>query len=169
MKKLIFVNGTMGVGKTETCRYLKKLLAPSVFLDGDWCWDMEPFTVDDATKAMVIDNISHLLNGFLSCPDFENIVFCWVMHEKSIVDDILERIDSARYDKFFLFTLVASEEALVARLRKDISEGRRKPDVIGRSLERASHYRFAGSVKVDVTKITAEEAALVIADAVNGN
>ena len=35
MKNLIFVNGTMGAGKTTLCRELKKLLAPSVFLDGE--------------------------------------------------------------------------------------------------------------------------------------
>lgn len=168
VKRLVFVNGTMGVGKTETCRHLKMLLTPSVFLDGDWCWDMEPFVVNDDTKSMVIDNISHLLNAFLACSGFENVVFCWVMHERSIVDEILKRIDSSRYDKFFLFTLVASEEALNARLRKDIADGKRKTDVIDRSLERATHYRFMNSIKVDVTDITAEEAARRIVNAVNG-
>jgi len=42
MKNLIFINGTMGVGKTATSRELQKLLSNCVFLDGDWCWDMSP-------------------------------------------------------------------------------------------------------------------------------
>ena len=46
VKRLIFVNGTMGAGKTATCRELKKLLPPCAFLDGDWCWDMEPLPGD---------------------------------------------------------------------------------------------------------------------------
>ena len=51
----------MGVGKTATCRELQKILARNVFLDGDWCWDMQPFVVTDETTAMVGGNIAHLL------------------------------------------------------------------------------------------------------------
>ena len=59
MKNLIIVGGTMGVGKTATCRELQKILPRNVFLDGDWCWDMHPFVVTDETKAMVNSNITH--------------------------------------------------------------------------------------------------------------
>ena len=45
MKRLVIVGGTMGVGKTTTCKALKRRLAPCAFLDGDWCWDMELFRV----------------------------------------------------------------------------------------------------------------------------
>lgn len=51
----------MGVGKTALCRELKKLAAPCAFLDGDWCWDMEPFQVTEETKALVQGNIVTLL------------------------------------------------------------------------------------------------------------
>lgn len=94
MKNLIFINGTMGVGKTTTCRELQKILSPSVFLDGDWCWDMKPFIVTDETKKMVTDNICHMLNNFLACPEFQNIIFCWVMHRQEIIDSILENLNS---------------------------------------------------------------------------
>jgi broad-specificity NMP kinase len=50
MKNLIFINGTMGVGKTTTSLELKKILPKCVFLDGDWCWDMSPFIVTEETK-----------------------------------------------------------------------------------------------------------------------
>ena len=39
MKTLYLIGGTMGVGKTTVSQQLKKDLANSVFLDGDWCWD----------------------------------------------------------------------------------------------------------------------------------
>ena len=64
-KQLIVINGTMGVGKTAICRSLKKILTPSVFLDGDWCWDMEPFVVSDENNAMVMENIAFLRRNFL--------------------------------------------------------------------------------------------------------
>ena len=65
MKNLILVNGTMGAGKTAVCRALQSRLEPCVFLDGDWCWDMQPFTVTEETKAVVVDNICTMLGNFL--------------------------------------------------------------------------------------------------------
>ncbi|NFM11999.1 nucleotide kinase, partial [Clostridium botulinum] len=37
IKKLIIVNGTMGVGKSTICENLHKTLPNSAWLDGDWC------------------------------------------------------------------------------------------------------------------------------------
>ena len=46
MKKLYIIGGTMGVGKTTVCNILKKRLDMCVMLDGDWCWDINPFIVN---------------------------------------------------------------------------------------------------------------------------
>jgi len=93
MKKLYLIGGTMGVGKTAVSQQLKKDLPNSVFLDGDWCWDANPFQVTEETKTMVTDNICYLLNNFLHCSAYENIIFCWVMHEQHIIDSIIENLD----------------------------------------------------------------------------
>jgi broad-specificity NMP kinase len=93
VKNLVIVGGTAGVGKTATCRELQKILPRNVFLDGDWCWDMHPFVVTDETKAMVNSNIAHLLNGFLACSEFENVIFCWVLHEQHILDDLINALN----------------------------------------------------------------------------
>ena len=85
----------MGVGKTATCQVLKQKSDNSVFLDGDWCWDMHPFQVTQETKKMVLESIAFLLNNFIHCPAYENIIFCWVMHEQGIIDDILSRLDTS--------------------------------------------------------------------------
>lgn len=50
MKNIFLIGGTMGVGKTTTCQVIKGKLNNSVFLDGDWCWDMHPFQVTEVTK-----------------------------------------------------------------------------------------------------------------------
>ena len=92
MKRLIMVNGTMGVGKTSTCRALLPLVEPAAFLDGDWCWTMSPFIVNDETKAMVLDNIACLLNRFLACSQYQTVIFCWVMQQQEILDEVLRRL-----------------------------------------------------------------------------
>ena len=81
MKTLYLIGGTMGVGKTAVSQQLKHDLPNAVFLDGDWCWDASPFQVTEETKAMVTENICYLLNQFLHCSAYENVIFCWVMHQ----------------------------------------------------------------------------------------
>ena len=94
MKTLYLIGGTMGVGKTTVCQQVKRQLKNSVFLDGDWCWDASPFQVTDETKIMVVDNICYLLNNFIHCSAYDNIVFCWVMHEQYIIDGIIGKLDT---------------------------------------------------------------------------
>lgn len=36
MKTLLFINGTMGAGKSTVCQALKRMIPPAVVLDGDW-------------------------------------------------------------------------------------------------------------------------------------
>ncbi|NLY67173.1 MAG: AAA family ATPase [Tissierellia bacterium] len=163
MKNLIFINGTMGVGKTATSRELQKLLPNCVFLDGDWCWDMSPFVVNDETKKMVIDNISYLLNNFISCSVYENIIFCWVMHEQSILDHILSRLDKHNCI-LYKFSLVCSEQALISRIIRDVELGIRTEDLINRSISRLKNYFEMDTEKIDVSKISPKEAAKLIFD-----
>ena len=162
MKHLYMIGGPMGVGKTAVCQALKAQLDRSVFLDGDWCWDMHPFVVTEETKAMVVDNIVHLLSGFLCCSEIEHVIFGWVMHEQAIIDGILARLPLDGCTAHTV-SLVCSEEALRARLRKDIDVGLRTQDVIGRSLSRLPMYDHLNTRKIDTTHMTIEEAAQAIA------
>ena len=158
MKRLIFVNGTMGVGKTSASRALQKKLKNCIFLDGDWCWDASPFIVNEETKAMVIDNICHLLNSFLRCPAYENVVFCWVMHERQIIDDILKNLDTSMC-KVWAISLIADEKTVTERLEKDIKLGIRQKDVLARSLAKIPLYEKLDTLKVSACGATAEEIA----------
>lgn len=158
MKNLIIVGGTMGVGKTATCRELQKILPRNVFLDGDWCWDMHPFVVTDETKAMVEDNITHLLNSFLACSEFENILFCWVLHKQEILDHLIAKLNldnSTTYN----CSLVSNKQALSERLSRDISAGKRERDIIERSTARIPLYDELDTVKIDVSTISPADAA----------
>ena len=156
MKKLYLIGGTMGIGKTTTCQVLKTKLDKSVFLDGDWCWDMHPFVVNKETKKLVLNNICALLNNDIKCNAFENIIFCWVMHEQSIIDDLLSCLDLNDV-KVIAISLVCQKEALEKRIQKDIDQGIRKPVVLARIVERLEMYQILNTYKIDVSNKTIEE------------
>ena len=160
MKTLYLIGGTMGVGKTTACKCLRDMLHDCAFLDGDWCWDMHPFRVTDETKAMVMDNICHILNGFLRCSTIENIVFCWVMHQQSIIDEILTNLTG----EFTLkaISLTCSPGCLTERLECDVRAGLRTADVIQRSLERIPLYGTLNTVLLDTSDLTPEQTAQCI-------
>ncbi|PWJ51373.1 AAA domain-containing protein [Faecalicatena contorta] len=148
----------MGAGKTATCQILKQKLNNSIFLDGDWCWDMHPFHVTEETKQMVLENICYILNNFIRCSAYENIIFCWVMHQQAIIDDILSRLDTVNC-KVHSISLICSEQSLRTRLEKDIAAGIRTEDVVLRSMERIPLYGKLNTFKVDVSEIIPEQVA----------
>jgi len=156
MKKIYLIGGTMGVGKTAVCMLLKQKLPYSVFLDGDWCWDSVPFQVTEETKRMVIDNICYLLNNFIHCSAYRNIIFCWVMHHQSIVDAILSRLDTKECEVKTI-SLHCNAESLSKRLQKDISLGIRQPDILPKSIDRIPLYSKLYTIKIDTSNISIEE------------
>ena len=58
MKTLFFINGPMGVGKTAVCGKLLRRLEASAYLDGDWCWNINPFYDQQNTTKIMTDNLS---------------------------------------------------------------------------------------------------------------
>ena len=148
MKTLYLIGGTMGVGKTTISRQLKKDLHNSVFLDGDWCWDADPFQVTEETKEMVMRNICFLLNNFLCCTAYDNIIFCWVMHE----------LDTSAC-RVIKISLMTDETNLRNRLSSDIARGLRTADVIDRSVGRIRMYQLLDTVKIDTSNKTVREIA----------
>ena len=153
MKTLYLIGGTMGVGKTAVSQQLKHNLPNAVFLDGDWCWDASPFQVTEETKAMVTENICYLLNQFLHCSAYENVIFCWVMHQQAIIDSILERLDTANC-RVKCISLLADEATLRQRLTADVERGVRTADVIDRSVARIPLYQELNTLKVDTRNKT---------------
>ena len=158
MKHLYIIGGTMGVGKTTVCRILKEKLEGSVFLDGDWCWDMHPFRVTEETKRMVQENIVFLLNNFLSCTAYDHVIFCWVLHQQNIIDDLLARLRTDNCE-VHLISLVCTPGELARRIQKDVEAEIRGEDAVGRSLSRLALYDSLSTLKLDVTELTPEETA----------
>lgn len=158
MKKLVLINGTMGAGKTTVCEQLLPLLDAAVYLDGDWCWKMHPFVVNEENKAMVLKNIAFLLRSFLNNSGLNVILFSWVMQQESIVSDLLSLLDGCSY-RLYRFKLVCDETALQKHLQKDIDAGIRTPDVVERSLARLPLYEAMAGDPVDTGALSPKEAA----------
>lgn len=161
-KRLYLISGTMGIGKTSVCQSLKRKLENAVFLDGDWCWDADPIQVNSETKRMVLGNICYLLNSFLHCSAYNHILFCWVMHEQNIIDDIVTHLDLTNCD-VKLISLICRSDVLADRLERDIKAGLRQKDVLVRSIERLPLYDLLNTTKIDVSDLSIEETAKVIA------
>lgn len=158
MKKLILIGGSMGVGKTAVCRELQRLLPENVFLDGDWCWDSVPFRVTEEAKAMVVENIAFLLNQFLRCSAYENVLFCWVLHHQTIWEDLLARLNLKGIQVVRL-SLVCTPQELVRRLEGDIEKGVHTPDVIDRALHCIDCCKRLEIPHLDTTRMTPHEVA----------
>ena len=153
MKTLYLIGGTMGVGKTTVSQQLKRDLNKSVFHDGDWCWDASPFQVTKETKSMVVRNICYLLNSFIHCSAYENVIFCWVMHEQSIIDSIINELDIENC-KVKKISLIVDEINLQNRIKADVARAIRTADVIDRSVARIPMYQALDTIKIETSNKT---------------
>lgn len=158
MKTLYLIGGTMGVGKTTLGRELNARLPASVYLDGDWCWCMDPFTVNDETKAMVMDNICHTLNNFLRCSVLENVIFTWVMDRQEIWERLYAGLELEGC-RVVARNLTCGEEALRRRLLGDVDRGLRSRDILERSAARMEGYRRLPVPLLDTTGDTPAQTA----------
>ncbi|MBI6871863.1 AAA family ATPase [Clostridium aciditolerans] len=158
MKKLIIINGTMGVGKTATSKALYKKLENSVWLDGDWCWMMNPFIVNDENKEMVLDNITHLLRNFLMNSSLEYVIFNWVIHWEEIFDMVLSRLDGLEFEVIKI-TLICNEDSFRKRVSADIANNLREKEALDMGLERIPLYKNMNTIKIDTSDISVLETA----------
>ncbi|WP_286911026.1 AAA family ATPase [Clostridium sp. UBA1652] len=164
-KKLIIINGTMGVGKSTISKALYKNLENSVWLDGDWCWMMNPFVVNDENKKMVEDNIVYLLSNFLRNSSLEYVVFNWVIHEESIFELLLNRLKDFDFE-LYKITLICSEEVLRNRIIEDFKNGRGDRN-LENSLKRLELYKNMDTIKIDTSNKKIDETIEKIINIIN--
>lgn len=115
---------------------------------------------------MVLQNICFLLQQFIRCSAYQNIVFCWVLHKQDIIDQIVASIDPS-VCSIKVISLICDQAELKNRLMKDITAKIRTKDVIKRSIARMDHYMALHTVKINTTgKQPAEIADEIIARSV---
>ncbi len=161
MKTLLFINGPMGVGKTAVCKTLLARLTPGLYLDGDWCWDMNPFRVTEETRALVLDNITAMLSRSLACPELDYVIFGWVMHQPEIAVNILNQL-KLNSVKVLQYTLLCSEQALRQRIEGDITAGARLKGAVEKSLRYLPLYGSQNTIKIMTDGLSAQKTAEII-------
>ena len=162
MKKIYLIGGAMGVGKTTVMLSITIIFVSSVTWNGSESQHQSP------SRKTLFDNFvfkicaSHLLNNFIHCSAYDNIIFCWVMHEQSIIDDILSRLDH-KDCKVYCVSLVCDPDVLSERLRKDIEQGVRLPSIIEKSISYLPKYRLLYTKRIDVSNSSPNQIADEIA------
>lgn len=159
MKKLIIINGPMGVGKTTVSKSLFNSLKPSVLLDGDWCWNMNPFYVNEENKEMVLKNIKFLLTNYLNNSNFEYIIFCWVIQEEEILDAILK--DLPNNYQLHKFTLTCDPSTLKNRLLNDTARQITEYS-INQTISYIPKYNLMETTKIDSSNKSIEQIVSIL-------
>ena len=161
MKPLVFLNGPMGVGKSTVATILQQKFDRCAYLDGDWCYQVHPFRVTEESKALILHNIAHLLDGYLRSPDVDLILFSWVMNKREIRNAVLSCMTER--GKCLFVTLTASEETLRERFQKDIAAGLRTPEGLTRALSYLPDYKADfGGLKLMTDEKEPDELAEIV-------
>ena len=102
------------LGKTSTAKCLFKMLNNSAHLDGDWLWNVNPFSLDDPRLRDGDESMSFALGRYLKSK-FDYVIFSsCIAVDKEIRENILADIDYRNFD-ILGFTLTCSKEVLKER------------------------------------------------------
>ncbi|MCD8205687.1 MAG: AAA family ATPase [Clostridia bacterium] len=161
-KTMYIIGGTLGVGKSSVSEKLRHILPASVYLDGDWCWDMFPMQVTNETRDMVFENICHILNNFLRCSVVESIIFSWYLPQKEMIDKILSGLDYEP-ERVVEVILTCDKKVLEKRLKKELKCGvRTDSELVEKGLELVPMYEKLDIKKVDTSHLSPYDAAYII-------
>jgi len=113
-QKLIIITGTPSIGKTVTADCLFNMLTNSAHLDGDWLWNVNPFSLNDPRLRNGDKSMSFALTTYLKSK-FDYVIFSsCILVEKDIRDNIIADIDYEDYT-ILGFHLDCSDETLSNR------------------------------------------------------
>ena len=153
MKKVIIINGPMGVGKTTVSKMLCNKLNKSAFLDGDWCFDLHPFVANRETKAMAIDNICFIIRNYLKCSECDYVVFNWVIDNEKVYENIINNITDMEFE-LVKITLPCNVDSLEDRWYKDKVNEWRIQEWLDVSKKSLLYFENLDSIKIDTSNIS---------------
>ena len=160
MKKLLFLCGPNGIGKTTISKKIIDILPNSAYVDSDPCRVMNPFVLNDVSIPTISKNISDLIVNYFNCPLVETVIFTYGFHgrRKKVFNNVLSNISDIEHN-FIPILLWCDEQENINRMVID----NRSNETIQRTINE-SRKSFAGITypKIDITNLSIFQAAELI-------
>ncbi len=115
-----------------------------------------PFLLNDATISLTVNNITHMLRGYLTCTWLDYVVFSYGFHgpRQQIWEAILSNLRDISYT-FVPITLTCEESEHIVRMARD----GRDPTRIRRALAARNLYNALPYPTIDTTYLTGNQTA----------
>ena len=165
---IVIINGPCGIGKTSVAWELNARFERAVMLDGDYVGAVHPFEIyDDERIAYLYRTIHHLVAYHIDNGEYHNFVVNYVFESPESLAE-LRHLLSDLDDEIYAFRLVASDEAIAARIHKREQESdadlrwylKRYKELVAIQTEAAA--RGDMGFAIDTTGLAAVEVADVI-------
>lgn len=167
IKKLIFICGPNGVGKSSTCRELVNCMENSAYVDSDLCSLRNPFInaegIDFGRQFM-----QFMLKKYLESSLYKNIIWSFGFHghRKSNFNEIMMELRKLNVDFDFIPIILNCDlDENIRRMKHDNRDEARIERAIENTREIYDDYPFP---VINTTNLTIKEAALEIKKLVDG-
>jgi adenylate kinase family enzyme len=114
------ITGPAGIGKTTVCKELFKRINGCAWLDGDWCWMVNPYPGKTPEQKKYVEKaFGYIINGYFDDTNTKVILFSWLMHSKFMFDLITEQIVDKDYELIKIALVCSDKNIYIERMRND--------------------------------------------------
>lgn len=151
MKKLVFIHGPNGVGKSTVCKLLLESLDQAAWLESEWVRMMRPFKLDEEISVMTVENMSFILRSYLQCSQIDTVILNWGLHgtRKKMFEEVLHNLKDLEYE-YYPIIVTCSEIENISRMIKD----KRSKERIERAIEVRHIYDKGECPVIDTTYLS---------------
>jgi adenylate kinase family enzyme len=154
-KKFIMITGPAGIGKTTVCKELFKRINGCAWLDGDWCWMVNPYPGKTPEQKKYVEKaFGYIINGYFHDDNTKVILFSWLMHSKFMFDLITEQIADKDYELIKIALVCSDRKIYIERMRND-----RRRDVQIEEADSMKRFHQLNINMIDVVHLSVDDIA----------
>ena len=154
-KKLVMITGPAGIGKTTVCKELFKRINGCAWLDGDWCWMVNPYPGKTPEQKKYVEKaFGYIINGYFNNANTKIILFSWLMHSQFMFDLITEQIADKDYELIKIALVCSDKNMYVERMRND----RRREEQIKEADNMKRFHQLNANI-IDVVHLSVDDVA----------
>jgi adenylate kinase family enzyme len=156
MKRLVFIHGPNGVGKSTTCKLLHEKTQGSAWVESEWARRINPFTFTEEIERMTENNLTQLLRSYLELSVVETVFFNWGLYgpREKIFKRVMRNISDMEY-QYIPILITCSERENINRMKLDQRSDLR----ISRGIKIRNLYENPECNVIDSTDLTPMEVA----------